>query len=131
MTNGLQWHALIGVLRYEFWMQLRRPALWITTGLVGLFVLRTFHGFYLVSNGLTVDMRLGSWSAFLANFYPIAAGLPLADRYTRDRKLHTDELLVTTPAMTGARFWGKWVGTVVATLLPCASIYLVGAVVIM
>ncbi len=130
MRNG-QWSAFTGVLRYELWMQLRRPALWIAAGVICLFAFRSFRGFYLTDNGMTLDMRLGDWAGFLSGFYPIAAGLVLADRFPRDRKLHTDELLMTSPAETGARLWGKWVGTVLATLLPALIIYLLGAAAIL
>jgi ABC-2 type transport system permease protein len=131
MTKNLQWPAFTGVLRYEFWMQIRRPALWITAVLLSLFLLKSFRGFFLADNGLTLDMNLGQWAEFLSGFYPIAAGLLLADRFSRDRKLHTDELLMTVPAATHVRLWGKWAGTVLATLIPVTAIYLLGALAIM
>lgn len=131
MMRTSQWLAFIGVLRYECWMQIRRPALWIAAALICLFAYRAFRGLYLANITVTMDMRLGNWAGFLASFYPLAAGLLLADRYTRDRKLHMNELLETTPAETGTRLWGKWAGTVVATLIPCILIYLFGVVVIM
>jgi ABC-2 type transport system permease protein len=131
MTRNLQGSAFIGVLRYEFWMQVRRPALWIAAVLVGLFALRSFRGFYLVANGMTTDMRIGDWAGFLAGFYPLAAGLLLADRFARDRKLHTAELLATSLALSHVRLWGKWAGTVLATLIPATLIYLLGVVAIL
>lgn len=122
-----QLSAFIGVLRYEFMMQVRRPALWIAAALVAAFVFRSFRGFYLDAGELTTDMRLGNWVIFVTGFYPLAAGLLLADRFSRDQKLHVDEVLATTPAHSNTRLWGKWAGTVLATLLPGAIISLLGA----
>lgn len=123
--------ALRGTFQYELLMQVRRPSLWITFLLVSVFVLRTFDGLYLSDQIPTGATALGSWSGFLALFYPLAGGLLLADRFPRDQKYHVTELLVTTPSGLGARLWGKYAGATVATLIPVLALYLGGALLIM
>jgi ABC-2 type transport system permease protein len=123
--------AIRGVLRYEFLMQARRPALWIGTLLLSAFLFKNFNGFYLSRNLPTVYQSLGNWASFVARFFPIAAGLLLADRYTRDRGTRTDELLTTSPTSIGTRLFGKYVGSSLATALPVLLVYLVGTVAIL
>jgi ABC-type transport system involved in multi-copper enzyme maturation permease subunit len=123
--------AFWGVVRYEFLMQARRPALWIGMLLLSAFLFRNFHGFYLTQNLPTVSQSLGNWASFVANFFPIAAGLLLADRYTRDRGTRVDELLTTSPSSSGARLFGKFLGSSLATALPVLLVYLFGTVLIL
>ena len=69
-------------------------------------------------------MQLFAFSAFQFNiFLPIVAGLFLADRLPRDRKVHMEELLKTLPSGSGARFFGKYVGGTLATLVPYVLLY--------
>src|SRR5215471_15101555 len=91
--------AITAVLRYEFLMQLRRRSLWIGFALLSLFAYRNFGLFYFGNRSIaSAPAALTSWAAFLALFYPIGAGLLLADRLPRDRRLHVDELLAAAPA---------------------------------
>jgi ABC-2 type transport system permease protein len=123
--------VLSGALRYEFLMQVRRKTLWIGTLLLAVFLFRSFHGFYLVNLYPTVEQSLGSWVGFISRFFPIAAGLLLADRYTRDRKTRVDELLTTSPASPGALLFGKYLGSALATLAPIFVAYLIGTALIL
>jgi hypothetical protein len=123
--------AFGGALRYEFLMQVRRPALWIGGLLLSAFLFNHFGAFYLADRIPNVDESLGSWAGSVALFFPIAAGLLLADRYTRDRKAHVDELLETSAASTGARLFGKFFGSALATLAPVFLVYMVGAALIL
>ncbi len=117
--------------RYEFWMQLRRYALWIIFALLGLFTLRTFNSLLSDPNLTSAKMTISVWSSFIAEFSPLGAGLLLADRFPRDRATHMDELLSVTPAPLATRLLGKYVGATLATLLPILLVYLAGALVIM
>ncbi len=124
--------ALWGAIRYEFWMQARRYALWIGFALLSLLFLRNLHGIlYTTAPNITSarDLTL-MWAQFIALFFPLGAGLLLADRYTRDGKTRMDELLTTTPASTLARLLGKYLGAVAATLLPIFLIYALGVLLI-
>jgi len=121
--------AFWGATKYEFWMQARRPALWI-----GSFVVAALTALIILSTPtLTHDSQRASvMSAFAAIaslvmlFMPIAAGFLMTDRLTRDRKTRVDELLNSAPASSGARLLGKYLGAVVATVTPTLLFYLIG-----
>jgi ABC-2 type transport system permease protein len=118
--------ALLGVWRYEFWMQFRRPATWIAIGLGGLVV---GGGLLLQAlpstpNEVRTPPRLVGTIAYGLNvFLPIIYGILLADRLPRDRWLHTDELLASYPVGLGRRLWGKYLGASVATMIPVALVH--------
>ena len=123
--------AFSGALRYEFSMQVRRRSLWIGFGLLSLFVFRNFGLFYFGNTFITnAPVALTSWASFLGLFFPIGAGLLIADRYARDRRLHVDELLTSAPTGHLTRLLGKYVGSVLATLVPIFLAYGVGAMLI-
>jgi hypothetical protein len=113
------------VARYELRMQLRRPALWLTTVLVFGFI--TYR---LVDTGKgspppgsigVVDvLRAAAHRSVLINMlFPVAAGLLLADRLGRDRILHTGEVLDCLGLPAAARLWGKLAGAGGALALVC------------
>jgi ABC-type transport system involved in multi-copper enzyme maturation permease subunit len=110
-------------------MQARRPALWI-----GSFAVATLTALILLSTPtLRHDSQRASvMSAFTAIatlvmlFMPIAAGFLMSDRLTRDRKTRVDELLETAPALPGMRLMGKYLGAVVATVIPTLLFYVIG-----
>ncbi len=122
--------SLLGAVRYEFLMQIRRRALWIAMLAVCPFLFRHFDAFYL-SNQLTLQMSLGQWTQLTTRLFPIAAGLVLADRYARDRKSYVDELITTTPVSNGTRLFGKWLGSGFATLTPIFLVHLAGLLLIL
>jgi hypothetical protein len=118
--------ALGGVARYEFLMQLRRRTLWIGFLLLSAVLLVAFFSGsvpYLQQLGAPHRDLMISW-AFLANtFFALGAGLFLADRFPRDRRIRVQELLATGPAGPGARLLGKYLGAVTATLVLAAVFF--------
>jgi ABC-2 type transport system permease protein len=127
--------ALAGALRYEFRMQVRRTAVWVTIGLLSLMIFAiwlaiagdSLHRHYSREQHIWIapsqsDAILG-WAQLLAMFLPVGVGLVLADRLARDRKIHVDEMLDSFPASPGYRLAGKWLGSTLATLTPVALIY--------
>lgn len=138
-----QFPVFLGVLRYEFRMQIRRPALWITMFLFALLIV----GIGGVGSGISgyiirgellrnTEARsllniLAQWTYRINAFFPIAVGVLLADRLPRDRRTKTEELFVTVPGTLSARLLGKFCGSLLATLIPVLIVYNpgVGAVV--
>lgn len=115
-----------GALRYEFLMQIRRRSLWLVMIVVGalsaiLWLAFTFN--LKASEQRDAVMYLAEFTAW---FLPLGAGLALADRLARDKRLHVDEILDTFPASPGTRLLGKFLGSTLATLLLVALIYLLG-----
>lgn len=123
--------ALLGAARYEFLMQIRRIALWVGMLFLYPFCFNHFNVFFLDASTIpSARLSLGQWAQFIALFFPLAAGLLLADRFTRDRKTHVDEVLTTTQSALGARLAGKYIGSSLATLVPIFVAYAVGAALI-
>ncbi|QBD78729.1 hypothetical protein EPA93_23190 [Ktedonosporobacter rubrisoli] len=124
--------SFLGSFRYEFLMQIRRRALWITFSIVftlfGLFFamsdfLKDIPTF-LTHNSLTTVLVF--WSFYINTYMPICVGILLADRLPRDRKHNIDELLMTLPASLEARLLGKYLGSMFATLTPLFLFYISG-----
>src|SRR5215813_7591060 len=137
-----------GALRHEFWMQLRRRSVWVVLVLLAtlIFLLwkvlaeSVLYGHFAPLGG---DKKLGpgvpmawvppsysdgvlAWAQLLAMFLPLGVGLVLADRLARDRQMHVDEVLDAQPGALGARLFGKYLGCLLATLVPVLLIYAVG-----
>jgi hypothetical protein len=132
--HGSALGALGGVIRYEFLMQLRRRALWIGFLLLGaVLVVAYFSGSapYLQQLGAPHHDLMIAWAFLASTFFTLGAGLFLADRFPRDRRIRVQELLATGPAGPGARLLGKYLGAVVATLVPSAVFFLAGAIALM
>lgn len=118
---------MLAVARYEFRMQLRRPAVWVVLAVACAFLtyrmLAGEGGKGAPPPGLSVEwpaiLRAAAHRSILENFFlPLAFGILLADRMPRDRRLNTAELLDSTPLTPAARLWGKLVGAGAATALP-------------
>ena len=123
--------ALLGAMRYEFLMQIRRIALWVGMLFLYPFCFNHFNSFFLDSNTIpSAILSLSQWAQFIALFFPLAAGLLLADRFTRDRKTRVDELLTTTQSTLSARLTGKYIGSALATLVPIFVAYAIGVALI-
>lgn len=115
-----------GVTRYEFRMQLRRPALWVVLAVACAFI--TYRTVSFGGDKAAAPAQLLDWAtilrgaahrSLLENFLlPLAFGILLADRLPRDRRLRTGELLDATPLAIGSRLWGKLLGAGGATALP-------------
>ena len=126
--------ALAATARYELRMQLRKPAIWIATGLpFALWALFAVLGSD--STGLQRHLSETSpklWMADALGWFtpvlPMVFGIVLADRLVRDRKLGVAELLDATPTSGGARLVGKYLGACAATAVPVALVYLIVAV---
>ncbi len=138
--------VVAGALRYEFRMQVRRRSVWVVLLLLGLIIFLLWNllagpalsGHYASVNGDKIgplvwvppsysDAVLG-WAQLLAMFLPLGVGLVLADRLVRDRSTHVDELFDAAPSPLGARLLGKYLGSVLATLVPVVALYTTGIV---
>ncbi len=120
---------LWGVLRYEFLMQIRRPALWLAFLLFALLDVRTIIGqlrFYATEPALHFTVM--QWAAFLAimtNWLaPLGIGILIADRLPRDRRTRVEEVLNSLPGALKTRIMGKYLGTLLASLVPSFLLYL-------
>ncbi|HEY2570070.1 MAG TPA: hypothetical protein VGI27_01290 [Solirubrobacteraceae bacterium] len=135
MTSG---SALAGVARYEFAMQIRRPALWIGLALlcpllfaasnafiaqIGKVDYGQYGGRYSFTRSDVVVMAMTGVNLLLT----LGAGLLLADRVRRDRSTHVDEIMRSTGASPLAHTLGKYAGAVAATLVPITLITVLGA----
>jgi hypothetical protein len=126
-------------MRYEFEMQLRRRSVWFVLGLLSALVVPLWllfsscdlHGCYqhqgengpLVWTPPTPSSAVLQWTQFVAALLPVGVGLVLADRLARDRRLHVEELLDSARGPLGARLFGKFFGSVLATLTPVTLFY--------
>lgn len=125
-----------GALRFEFWMQLRRRSVWVVVTLLGALIFALWYAIasdamygHRSDRGVWMpasqsDAILG-WAQLLGMFLPVGIGLVLADRLARDRQLHVDEVLDTLPGSLGARLCGKFLGGMLATLVPVLLLYAV------
>lgn len=122
------WKTMVGVLRYEFLMQIRRPALWLAFLGFALLDTRTaggqlsspyFHTMHLSTVQIAAALAvLTNWLA------PLGIGILLADRLTRDRSTRVEEVLNSLPGTLKMRVLGKYLGTVLASLTPAFLLYL-------
>jgi ABC-2 type transport system permease protein len=124
--SGMTLRALAGASRYEFRMQLRRRALWITIFALAAMFLAPERRFWSVAPEMSLGEVVGRWAIAVNLLLPIAVGTLLADRFPRDRRTHVDELFETLPVSSGARLWGKYLGSTAATIVPYVVIYLAG-----
>ncbi|HEX9413855.1 MAG TPA: hypothetical protein VF916_10170 [Ktedonobacterales bacterium] len=135
MTQQLP--ALVGALRYEFRMQVRRPTVWIT------FAIFTVLLVVLVNQGPVITVRgyfatllaheslskaVADWCFNIASYLPICVGCLLAGRLVRDRRTKVDELFTALPTPLRTRLFGKYLGALLATALPMFLVYMLGIV---
>jgi ABC-2 type transport system permease protein len=136
MMNQLA--SLAGVFAYEFRMQIRRSALWITMLLfTAFYVLSHIVNILYVNPTSPADVlrstaidRVLVWAGLINLLLPIAVGILIADRLPRDRRTKMEELLTSTPSALGTRIAGKYLGSTLATILPVLLFYFAGVVVI-
>jgi hypothetical protein len=119
---------LFGVINYEFRMQFRRLALWITFLCIALlFLIRGgFHTFVIFEPNEPLLPLVAEWARGLNFLLPIVAGVVLADRLARDRRTRINELFISTPGALSIRLAGKYAGCTLATLLPIFLFYSIG-----
>jgi len=114
----------VGVIRYEYLMQIRRWGLWIslllTVGLFAFLLIQAGQGSgFLPSDYTSQPWRLATIVIEKFNlFAPIAAGILVADRFTRDRLLGASELLSSSLLSRLPLVLGKCAGSVLAILTP-------------
>ncbi|QBD83040.1 hypothetical protein EPA93_46595 [Ktedonosporobacter rubrisoli] len=123
--------TFLGAFNYEFRMQIRRAAVWITMTLIMLmFVGLISRGLfdYILSQMRTMRVltMLVFWTNLVNSLLPIVVGCLLADRLPRDRKYKVQELLQALPGSMGARITGKYIGGMLATLVPLFAFYWLG-----
>ena len=121
--------AAVGATLYEFKMQVRRKALWITFGLFGLALVLSriaLSPWSPQSEGLPLPHLLANWSLAVQFVHPVAFGVLLADRVPRDGRTRVQELLETLPAPPVGHFLGKYLGATLATLVPLLLTWLCG-----
>ena len=121
-----------GVLCYEFLMQIRRPALWLTFLIFAFLDIRIvmgqmieFHSPFFAKlhpSILQTAAILAVWTNWLA---PLGIGILLADRLTRDRRTRVEEVFNSLPCTLKVRVLGKYLGTLLASLVPSFLLYLV------
>lgn len=126
-----QFSVFLGVLRCEFRMQIRRPALWITMLLFTLLIVGIGGGLFrgeLLNQAAAFPLVsvLAQWAYRANTFLPIAVGVLLADRLPRDRRTKSEELFIAAPGSLSARLLGKYCGSLLATLLPVGIVYALG-----
>jgi ABC-2 type transport system permease protein len=125
--------VLRGTLNYEFRMQIRRPALWITMSLLAVLFISLYARVSAISSLIVTALHqypvltiLASWTLNVNRFLPIGIGVLQADRLPRDRRTRVNELLTAQPAPLGLRLLGKYLGSMLATLTPMLLCYLLG-----
>src|SRR5713226_7991785 len=117
--------TFVGALRYEFRMQIRRRSVWITFIALGLFFI-VFHQPWYRPITTPAGDALVYWTGEVQSFLAIAVGILLADRLPRDRRTKVEEVLDTLPGAPGARVFGKYLGSTLATLVLMFAVYCVG-----
>ena len=130
-----------GAVVYEFRMQLHRRALWFVTILLAALIFYLQRGatidllLYLqggrIHSTLTPSEAIVTWANEVNRFLPIAVGILLADRFPRDRQVKVDELLMTLPVGQGTHLFGKYVGSLCATIVPPTLYYCLGLVILL
>lgn len=122
------WKTMWGVLSYEFRMQIRRPALWLTFLGLAFLIVRSVNGelgdSHIASMHLST-MQLAALAAVTTNWLaPLGVGIFLADRLKRDRRTRVEEVLNSLPGTLKVRVLGKYLGTFLATLVPAFLVYI-------
>lgn len=127
-----QFPVLLGAFNYEFRMQIRRRAVWITLILLALLIVITLSratGVYNLLNSLSkypLQTVIVTWTDIVNAIFPVGVGVLLADRLSRDRRNRVDELLTSMPGALSARLVGKYLGSTFATLVPVFGFYSIG-----
>ena len=121
--------ALRGVVGYELRMQVRKRSLWLVlAALIALELVSAGSNFPTqLPAGTPLGQVMGSWALALNVIAPVGVGALLADRLVRDRRLGVEDLLAGLPVGSGTRLWGKYLGTLAASMLPIALAMLAAA----
>src|SRR5690348_7870804 len=105
-----QFPVILGVLRYEFRMQIRRPAVWITMILLSCLFLGIYSRIPNFIENITSTVTAHSmlyalvfWTTLVNRLHPIGVGVLQADRLPRDRRTRVDELFTSLPGHLSSR----------------------------
>lgn len=113
------WAKTVAAARYEYLMQVHRPAVWLVV--IGLIALRCSRPFPPDFTSTTDHATLvADWAINFTMLTPIGVGAVLADRAQREARLELNDLLTSTPTGIGPRLWGKAIGAGAATITPVA-----------
>ena len=123
-----RWLVFAGAFRYELRMQIKRFALWATFAAFAalVFAIAGQGNWSHWSGEHNAFESFSNWTVIVNLFLPPALGVLLADRLYRDHRLRVDELFNTLPGSIGAWLSGKFLGCLLATLVPMLSIYGIG-----
>src|SRR5258708_30365113 len=115
-----QLSVLLGDLNYEFRMQVRRPALWITMVLLAVLITGAGGAFrelltYQISSIPLVEMVV-RWTVRMNFIFPVGVGVLLADRLPRDPRTKVEDVFWSTPCTLSARMFGTYFGKPFALL---------------
>jgi ABC-type Na+ efflux pump permease subunit len=114
---------LLGVIRHEFMMSIRRVGLWIAYLIVfGFFTVSVFLPNPTGPTDIFSNDQLWKEAGelvFLFNMLmPLIAGILAADRMQRDVRLGLRELQTSTPLKRPTYIVGKYIGVLLSELLP-------------
>lgn len=126
-----QLSVLLGVFRYEFRMQIRRPAVWIVMILLECLLVALFGRASVTYIPTLLAQNsplyvLAFWTFTLNRLLPVGVGVLQADRLPRDRRTKVDELFTSMPGSLSARLVGKYLGSLLATFIPMFAFYALG-----
>jgi ABC-2 type transport system permease protein len=117
----------LGVLKYEFKMQIRRRSLWFAFACFAFLIIRTVLNGFNNPERLPINMplvRMVAYLTIITNWLaPLGVGIFLADRLPRDRRTKVEELLNTLPGTLSTRLAGKYLGSTLAVLVPAFAMY--------
>ncbi len=111
-------HTFLAIVRYEFFMAIRRWGVWLAFAAAGMAVALTWDGTPVDMPGVTPQQ----WSVLIAlignTLVPVVVGIVTADRLVRDRKSGVRELLFSTALSRRVYVTAKYVGVMLAAVLP-------------
>lgn len=124
-----QTRILLGVLTYEFKMQIHRRSLWIAfigcTLLLSRTVLNEMNNPQLFGLLKTSPIHhIVVTGIFTTNLLlPVIFGVFLADRLPRDWRTNVNELFTSMPVTLSTRMVGKFLGSTLASIVPMFVCY--------
>ncbi|MCC9310825.1 hypothetical protein LN042_27775 [Kitasatospora sp. RB6PN24] len=123
-AQGDWWAKTVAAARYEYLMQVRRPAVWVVVlALIGLRCTSPYPDFD--DSTTALPKLVADWAGNFIMLCPIGVGAVLADRVRREARLGLNDLLTSTPTGIGPRLWGKAIGAGAATTTPVAVAWVV------
>ena len=114
--------ALLGVVRYEYRMAVRRWGMWVAFIVAALFYIVPAVTGELQEPTLSAWAFAGSLALNLNVLMPVIGGITMADRLPRDSRLGVRELLAATPLCRRTYVLGKYVGAVAAAVTPVLAV---------